>query len=80
MNRLKNVITEFVKNDDLSWMDLARKRWQEDEAILNHFYEDTEEKPETYMNEKLAIKEQYEPKIQVEVINGGMFYLTPNAI
>ncbi|OZM57655.1 hypothetical protein CIB95_04600 [Lottiidibacillus patelloidae] len=80
LNRLKKVITEMIENDDLSWVESAKERWNEDQQLLNHFYEDVEEKPETFYNEKSAIKEQYEPRINVEVINGGLFYLSPNAI
>jgi hypothetical protein len=80
LNRLKKVITDMVKSDDLSWINDAKKRWQEDEQLLNHFYEDLEDKPESYYNEREAIKEQYEPRIHVEVINGGLYYLTQHAV
>jgi hypothetical protein len=80
LNRLRNVITDMIEKDDLSWIDDAKKRWHEDEQLLNHFYEEVEEKPESFYKEQEAIKSQYEPRIQVEVINGGLYYLTPNAI
>jgi hypothetical protein len=80
LTRLQKVIRTKIENDDLSWMDEARKRWQEDEQLLDQFYEEEEEKPENYYIEKKAIKEQYEPKINVEIINGGMYYLSPNAL
>lgn len=74
--RLENVIREIIDNDDHTWADEARRRWSKDLALLNHFYEGVEEKPESYEVEKEALQTQYEPKIKVEMINGGMFYLT----
>ncbi|MCU9613854.1 YqhG family protein [Caldibacillus lycopersici] len=75
LRRIEQYITNDIEKDDHSWADEARKRWQEDEKLLNHFYEDMEEKPESYYSEKEALQEQYEPKITVSIINGGIFYL-----
>ena len=51
------------------------ERWNNDLALLNQFYEDTEEKPEEYEIEKKALQTLYEPKIDIKVQNGGLFYL-----
>ncbi|MBM7651610.1 hypothetical protein JOC76_001064 [Neobacillus cucumis] len=49
--------------------------------LLNHFYEDVEEEENVnYEIEKTALQEQYEPKINISFINGGLFYLTEKAI
>ena len=55
---------------------MHRQRWQEDVRLLERFYEDREELPENYHKEKEALKIQYEPRIEVKVINGGLLYLT----
>ena len=73
--RLEKIIRTYVEEQDDKWAIDARKRWDEDLHLLNHFYEEHEEKPESYHIEKEALKSQYEPKIIVHVINGGMFYL-----
>ncbi|MFS0861462.1 YqhG family protein [Fredinandcohnia sp. 179-A 10B2 NHS] len=80
LNRLQQYIRGFVESQEHTWADDARKRWDEDLALLNSFYEDVEEKPESYKIEKEALREQYEPKVIVEIINGGLFYLCQNAI
>ena len=46
------------------------------EQLLERFYDDREELPESYFKEKEALKIQYEPHIEVTIINGGLFYLT----
>ncbi|MCH1624870.1 YqhG family protein [Fredinandcohnia quinoae] len=80
VNRLQQYIRGFIESEDHSWADEAINRWNEDLALLDSFYEEVEEKPESHEIEKEALREQYEPKVIVEVINGGLFYLCQNAI
>jgi hypothetical protein len=78
--RIENYLRSIIENDDHTWADEAKTRWEKDLILLNHFYEDDEEKNESYEVEKQALQEQYEPNIQISFINGGLFYLTENAI
>ncbi|WP_223591400.1 YqhG family protein [Neobacillus bataviensis] len=80
MSRIENYLKSMIEEDDHSWADDARKRWEQDLRLLDHFYEDAEEENESYETEKQALKEQYEPKINISFINGGLFYLTEKAI
>ncbi|HZG70673.1 MAG TPA: YqhG family protein [Chondromyces sp.] len=73
--RMKRHLTAELSLEQHQWAEEARKRWKEDLTLLDHFYEDQEEKPESYYIEKEALKDQYEPKIKMEIINGGIFYL-----
>lgn len=76
LKRIETMIEEKVQNQDHTWAQEAERRWAEDLALLDQFYGETDEKPESYELEKQALKQQYEPKVQVEIINGGLFYLT----
>ena len=58
----------------------CKERWEKDLNLLEHFYEDDEEKAESYEAEKEALKDQYEPKIVMSIINGGIFYLSDQAV
>jgi hypothetical protein len=81
MLRVENYLKSAIEMDDHAWADEARVRWEKDLNLLNHFYEDVEEElQESYETEKQALKEQYEPKIHISFINGGLFYLTDKAI
>ncbi|MGG1679842.1 YqhG family protein [Neobacillus sp. NRS-1170] len=80
MSRIENYLKAMIEDDDHSWADDAKKRWEKDLRLLDHFYEDAEEENESYETEKQALKEQYEPKINISFINGGLFYLTEKAI
>ncbi|RIW31079.1 hypothetical protein D3H55_15850 [Bacillus salacetis] len=75
--RIKSVIEKEVHSQPTEWAESARKRWKEDLDLLDQFYDGMEELPESYFVEKQALAEQYEPKINVEIINGGIFYLSP---
>ncbi|MDQ0208998.1 YqhG family protein [Alkalicoccobacillus murimartini] len=73
--RLQKMIQTFAKNEPDDWAVTARERWSQDAELLESFYEEYDEKPESYELEKQALQEQYEPHINVEMINGGIFYL-----
>lgn len=78
--RIENFLRSEIEAENHQWATDARKRWQKDLELLEHFYEDCEEKGESYQNEKTALKEQYEPRITISIINGGLFYLSETAI
>lgn len=80
LKRIENMITEMIKSDDHTWAIEAEMRWKKDLQLLDHFYEDLEEKPESYLVEKIALEEQYKPSIKVDIINGGLFYLTQQVV
>ncbi|MCP8967089.1 YqhG family protein [Ectobacillus ponti] len=78
--RIEETVKSLIMKEDHTWADEARERWQHDLDLLNQFYEGVEELPESYATEKQALQEQYEPRILLEVVNGGLFYLTPGRI
>jgi len=80
LKRIEQFILQDIHNHDHTWADKARERWNKDLELLNHFYEDLEEKPECYEVEKQALQELYEPQIHISIQNGGIFYLTPGGI
>ncbi|WP_349407767.1 YqhG family protein [Pseudalkalibacillus sp. SCS-8] len=76
VKRIEAYLEQVIQSDDPQWSIDARKRWQEDDELLDHFYQDVEELPESYHVEKQALRDLYEPKVIVEIINGGMFYVS----
>lgn len=75
MDRIKRYLTEREEQKQHDWAHEALERMKNDEELLESFYEGEEEKGETYLQEKEAIKGQYEPAIEISIINGGLFYL-----
>ncbi|WP_312471755.1 YqhG family protein [Neobacillus sp.] len=80
MSRIENYLKSVIEEEDHLWAEDARKRWDKDLQLLDRFYEEVEEENESYETEKKALQEQYEPKIIISFINGGLFYLTEKAI
>ena len=76
LSRLDMHIRQSFENDDHTWAEQAMERWNNDLQLLEHFYKDVEEKSENYFIEKEALKAQYEPRIHISIINGGLFYLS----
>ncbi|MGG5255077.1 YqhG family protein [Neobacillus sp. SM06] len=77
--RVENYLKSQLETEEDTWANEAIERWNKDLKLLNHFYENEEDKTENYEIEKQALQEQYEPKIQISFTNGGLFYLTDNA-
>jgi len=75
LKRIESFITDEVQNQEHPWAETSLFKWKEDLELLNRFYEDEEEKPENYLTEKDALKEQYDPYVHADIINGGIFYL-----
>lgn len=80
LKRLETRIMNNLKNEDDTWAKEAEERWMADLRLLDQFYENETDMPESYVLEKDAIREQYEPKIDVKIISGGLFYLTQHAL
>lgn len=79
LTRLDGYIRKTFEGDDHSWAEEAIVRWDNDLNLLDRFY-DGQEEDENYQTEKAALRAQYEPKIDISVINGGLFYLTEKAV
>ncbi|WP_170007639.1 YqhG family protein [Bacillus fonticola] len=76
MSRIRNWVLDYLQSQDDTWAQKARERWRQDLQLLEQFYEGIDELPETFLTEQKALQEQYEPKIQVETIGGGIFYVS----
>jgi hypothetical protein len=75
LERLEEIIDHLIQQDDHTWAEEAKQRWQKDLEVLEYFYEGVNVKPDCYEMEKKALQEQYEPRIKIEIINGGLFYV-----
>lgn len=80
VSRIEYQLRGEIEQENHEWAIAAKERWNKDLQLLEHFYEDAVEKGESYENEKKALQEQYEPKVKISIVNGGLFYLTEKAI
>lgn len=75
LGRLDLAIERVVQHEDHQWAVEAKNRLERDQEVLEHFYHGVDNKPVSYETEKQAMEEQFEPSIQIDVVNGGLFYL-----
>lgn len=75
LERLDLMIQNIIQQDDHTWAEHAKERWEKELEVLDFFYEGEKDKPESYEIEKKALEERFNPRIKVEIINGGLFYL-----
>lgn len=75
LGRIKRMILTYIENEDDAWAKEALERMENDLSLLERFYEEYDEKPESYEVEKEAILEMYKPEVYVSIINGGIFYM-----
>lgn len=75
VERLDAILENYILQDDHSWVGKAKERLEKEKLVLDFFYEDVDEKPARYKQEREALKKQYEAKIHIDVINGGLFYI-----
>ena len=79
ITRLDRYVRTHLAEEDHEWAENAITKWENDLALLEHFYEGDEEN-DHFLIEKEALKQQYEPNINISIINGGMFYLSEQAL
>ncbi|RYL87829.1 YqhG family protein [Sporolactobacillus sp. Y61] len=75
MLRIESFIRSTLADESKDWAEEAGRKWAVDQRLLDAFYESEEDKPEPYFQEKEALRQQYQPKIQIQLINAGLFYL-----
>ena len=77
LTRIKKYLTQMAYTEDLSRFEIAKAKWGEDLDLLNQFYPETERVDNPiYQKEVQDLQNLYEPKIQIEFVTGGIFYLT----
>ncbi|MFC4078273.1 YqhG family protein [Salinithrix halophila] len=69
----------WIEHQDLSWAVQAKKRLEEELAQLHAYYpEEWRMNDELHTEKKQRLREtvwQYHPRVEVEVVNAGLFYL-----
>lgn len=75
--RILNYLTEQIKTPEHGWAVDSWQTMEEEKELLNYFYSDSasNQEQELYEMELATIEDRYQPKIEFEVINGGIFYV-----
>lgn len=73
--RLETLIINYIEKQPKEWADDSRKTLEDELDILKHFYLDRID-DEILEKEIAELKNRYEPEIDIDVINGGLIYLS----
>lgn len=80
LGKLENFIEEHIKKQDSTWAREAKKRLDQELKQVSLYYPEGESETGTEAEKKQRIQEiywQYHPRIEVDIINAGLFYLDP---
>lgn len=77
--RIENVLSSYIDDQEHSWAAESMATLHEEIRTLKHFYEG-ENNTERMENEIEELTEKYQPRISMNVINGGIFYLKENTL
>ncbi|ARI77076.1 YqhG family protein [Halobacillus mangrovi] len=73
-------IEQYVENHlsmlDDQWAKESLQQMDEERELLNSFYESEDIGLDYFTKEQEQIDKRYRPRVQVEVVNGGLFYIS----
>lgn len=76
--RVETVLDNYIKNQDHQWAAESMQTLQEEIQMVEHFF--TEKEQDKLNKEINELTNRYSPKISYEVSNGGLVYLTEEAL
>ncbi|MGY4690266.1 YqhG family protein [Salibacterium sp. K-3] len=78
--RIKNETQRFVKEHPDEWAEKAEKKMYEELALLHACSRASSFSEKDYERQKNEIRNRYQPEIQIDIINSGLFYLSRSSI
>ncbi|WP_042145911.1 YqhG family protein [Paucisalibacillus sp. EB02] len=77
--RILSVLDQYIQDLDHEWAKESLQELENEMNLLKHFYEGAYDEELEQMEKELRdLKERYQPKIQIKVVNGGIFYIRGN--
>ncbi len=78
--RIFQYIENEISTHDNSWAIASLKTLQEEKELLDYFFQHNKDVQEFYENEERHLTERLEPKIEISIINAGLFYLSAQTV
>lgn len=78
-SRIENYLNSYVEAQDHHWANESLALLKEEMQMIHHFYQDSKDDA-IKMKEIDSVKARLQPKINFEVMNGGIVYLRENII
>ncbi len=74
--RILSVLDQYIQDLDHEWAKESLHELENEMNLLKHFYEGAHDEEIVQMEKELQdLKERYQPKIEMKVVKGGIFYL-----
>jgi len=74
--RIESVIEDYIQNQSHKWADASVEKMEDEIQLLKHFYKESSNEEKQQMEKEInEIEKRYSPKINISIVNGGMFYL-----
>ncbi|KAB8128451.1 hypothetical protein F9U64_16090 [Gracilibacillus oryzae] len=70
---------ELLKKDH-TWAIQSKEALEEELNLLRHFFQDQDADEDLFHNEAVRLKERFEPRININIINAGIFYISEKSI
>lgn len=77
--RILAVLDQFISDQDHEWAEQSLRALDDEKKLLQAFYEGESDDAHKQMKQEIAeISQRYQPRISIDVVNGGIFYLIDN--
>ncbi|MCA0970103.1 YqhG family protein [Halobacillus litoralis] len=77
--RIEGYVEQYAGTLNHDWARESHEQWQQEQDLLESFYSSGDLSEDYYKNEKEQLSKRYVPRIEMDVINGGLFYLSQNS-
>lgn len=74
--RMESYMESYISSLEHQWAYESLNQLKEEEALLQSFYESNDIAFEPFTNEVEQLNKRYNPRITIEAVNGGLFYLS----
>ncbi|WP_028783194.1 YqhG family protein [Thalassobacillus devorans] len=75
--RILSFIHDHIESTDRTWANKALETLEEEEQLLHAFFQKDDDEEREFMEKELeGLKGRFTPRVTVDVLNGGLFYLT----
>ncbi|SFL82547.1 protein YqhG of unknown function [Gracilibacillus orientalis] len=77
--RIFHYLENELLEEDMGWVKQSTDALNEEIQLLDYFFHQQEENKEILEKEQERLTERLQPRIEIEIINAGLFYLTEEA-
>ena len=74
--RIEGYVENYTSSQNHTWARDSHQQLEQEEQLLQSFYESGDMSEDQFNKERDQLVKRYRPRIEMEVVNGGLFYLS----